>query len=230
MVDLANQDAVAVLTRAPSSGGKSRLFAALGRDPDPALLAALLLDTIDGVRDAGATVIVTVTPAAAQDEVATLVGAGRGATAASAPAVHVAGQPEGDLGTRMRGTMAQLFTAGARAVALVGSDLPSVTAPLIREAFTLLGRDRDALVLGPASDGGYYLIAATRVPPVFDAIAWGSGDVLAQTRAAARQSSIRVHLLPPLDDVDTPDDLRRAPASSRTAAWARGGTGGTPRT
>lgn len=262
MVDVANADAIAVLTRAPSAGGKSRLFAALGRPPDPGLLAALLLDTIDGVRLPGVRVVVAVTPAEARQEIERLLRDARGtfrlpafarrATARSRPgrsapadrpastglsgraatrpggggktdgtSIEVIAQPAGDLGERMRGTMAQLFDAGARAVAVIGSDLPSIRTAPLRAAFDRLACERDALVLGPATDGGYYLIAATRVPPVFDGIAWGSGQVLEQTRAAAARARMRVHLVDTMADVDTVDDLRRVESSTRTAEWAR---------
>jgi rSAM/selenodomain-associated transferase 1 len=216
MVDLANADAVAVLTRAPSAGGKTRLFAALGRPPDPELLAALLLDTLDGVTAPDVRVMVAVTPADAQDEIARLL-----QSTPAAAALPVIAQPDGDLGERMRGTLACLLDAGARAVALTGSDLPSIRIAPIRAAFEYLARDRDALVLGPALDGGYYLIAAARVPPVFDGIEWGSDRVLEQTRAAAARAGMRVHLVDAIPDVDSIDDLQRLGASTRTAQWAR---------
>jgi rSAM/selenodomain-associated transferase 1 len=217
MVDVGKTDTVAVLTRAPSAGGKTRLFAALGRPPDQDLRAALLLDTLEGVLKLDARIVVAVTPAAACDEVAHLL----------APLQHhgtrieVMAQPEGDLGKRMRGTMARLFEDGARAVAMVGSDLPSLTDVPVRAAFAWLRRDPGALVLGPALDGGYYLIAATHVPRVFDGIAWGRSDVLDATRAAAQRAGLRACLVEEVRDVDTPDDLRHAPRSSRTAAWLR---------
>jgi rSAM/selenodomain-associated transferase 1 len=216
MVDLANADAVAVLTRAPSAGGKTRLFAALGRPPDPELLAALLLDTLDGVTAPDVRVMLAVTPADAQDEIARLL-----QSTPAAAALPVIAQPDGDLGERMRGTLACLLDAGARAVALTGSDLPSIRIAPIRAAFEYLARDRDALVLGPALDGGYYLIAAARVPPVFDGIEWGSDRVLEQTRAAAARAGMRVHLVDTIPDVDTIDDLQRLGPLTRTAQWAR---------
>ena len=80
--------------------------------------------------------------------------------------------------------------------------------------------DRDLLVLGPALDGGYYLVAATRVPPVFERITWGSADVLEQTCAAAAEAGMRVHFVDSLADVDTLEDLRTVAASSRTATLA----------
>jgi glycosyltransferase A (GT-A) superfamily protein (DUF2064 family) len=133
-------------------------------------------------------------------------------------------QPDGDLGDRMRGAMAELFARGAPAVAVIGSDLPHLTPPTILEAFSALARDPDALVLGPAADGGYYLIAARRVPDVFADIEWGSARARAQTEQAAVNDGFTVHHLATMADVDSADDLRRACATGqgrRTAAWVR---------
>ena len=211
MVDAADAPVLAVLTRAPSSGGKTRLFASLGLPPDPSLLAALLLDTLDGAAVPGVRRVVAVTPASACDEVRDIVGD-----------VEVMAQPEGDLGERMRATMTALFARGAPAVALMGSDAPHIAAATIAEACALVVRDPDALVLGPSADGGYYLIAAQRVPDVFSGIEWGSEDVLAQTERAAAAHQFHVHHLATMADVDTADDLHRAVRSGRaprTAAW-----------
>lgn len=199
---------VAVLTRAPSAGGKTRLFAELGRPHDPALLTALLLDTIDGARASGRACAVAVEPSDACEEITRLVPDG----------VRVRAQPGGTLGDRMRGMMTALLDEGATAVVLVGSDLPDLRGAIIEQALAHLSDDPSSLVLGPATDGGYYLIAATRVPPVFDGIAWGGPIVLSQTMDAARRVGQVVHLLDELRDVDTPEDLAvtRGP---RTRAW-----------
>ena len=85
-----------------------------------------------------------------------------------------------------------------------------------------MSSDRNALVIGPADDGGYYLIAAARLPAVFSDIAWGSSEVCARTEAAALNDGFTVHRLVTMGDVDTADDLRRAAADGhapRTAAW-----------
>lgn len=199
---------VAVLTRAPSRGGKSRLFAALGCPPDSALLSALLLDTLDGVAVPALRRVVMVEPADACDEVRALVSSD----------IAVRPQPAGSLGERMRDTMGMLFTGGASVVVLVGSDLPDITPARIERAISLLTRDPQSLVLGPADDGGYYLIAATTTPNVFDEIEWGTERVLEQTRTIAERRGLRVHLIDTLRDVDTPADLRSVSAS-RTRAW-----------
>ena len=222
MVGESGASVLAVLTRAPSAGGKTRLFAGLGLTPDPALLGALLLDTLEGAATPGVTRVAAVTPPGAVAELEAML----------PPEVRVVTQPDGDLGTRMDGVLAGLFAAGAGRVALIGSDLPEITPGLVAGAFAALAEDADRLVLGPSIDGGYYLIAATRVPPVFDGIPWGAATVLEDTLAAAGRARWPVHLLPPEADVDTPDDLRRATAArpaSRTAQWVRtrGGRVGT---
>jgi len=217
MVDARDAPVLAVLTRAPSTGGKTRLFRALGIAPDPALLTALLLDTLDGAAAAGVRRVVAVTPPSACAELRALVGD-----------AEVVAQPEGDLGARMRETMAALLARGAPAVVMIGSDLPHISAALIVDACARVMTDPDALVLGPATDGGYYLIAARRVPDVFSDVAWGSPQVLAQTERAAVADGLRVRYLPPTHDVDTPDDLQSAVGSGRaprTAAWCQAQAG-----
>ena len=206
---------LAILTRAPSSGGKTRLFQTLNMRPDSELLRCLLLDTLDGTALPGLRRVIAVTPGRACDEVRQMVGA--------IDAI-VMPQADGDLGARMQATMATMFEGGATAVALIGSDVPHIAPATIAEAFDVLGRDREALVLGPATDGGYYLIGARRVPPVFTGVEWGSGRVLARTVEAAAAAGFRVHELLPLSDVDTADDLRRAISTgraTRSAEWAR---------
>ncbi|MGH9257393.1 MAG: TIGR04282 family arsenosugar biosynthesis glycosyltransferase [Vicinamibacterales bacterium] len=205
-------DAVlAILTRAPSSGGKRRLFQALGMPPDAELLRALLLDTLDGTALPDLRRVIAVTPAASCDEVRAMAGA-----------IDVMPQASGDLGERMQATMAALFRQGAAAVALIGSDVPHIAPAAIAELFDLLARDGDALVLGPAADGGYYLLGARRVPAVFAGVEWGSSRVFAHTVRAAVADGFRVHQLSPLSDVDTADELRdavRGGRAPRTAAW-----------
>jgi hypothetical protein len=156
MVDLQDQDVVAVLTRAPSAGGKSRLFAGLGRPPDPDLLAAFLLDTLDAVALPHIARVACFTPATAETEVRALV----------PPDVHVLAQREDDLGDRMRLAFDDLFAGGARSAVLVGSDLPGLDGAVVSGAFRGLHEHPEAVVLGPARDGGYYLIGATRTPGV----------------------------------------------------------------
>lgn len=114
-------------------------------------------------------------------------------------------QADGDLGRRLSAFFASQFAAGVRAVVAVGTDSPTLPLEFIDGAFAEL-RNTD-VVLGPATDGGYYLIGCgPDHPALFDNIAWGSGRVLADTIAALSDPRWRLALLPPWYDVDTPDD------------------------
>ncbi len=120
-------------------------------------------------------------------------------------------QGEGDLGIRMGRAFADAFEAGASSVVAAGSDIPDITGEIIQEAFVSL-EEKD-LVLGPAGDGGYYLIGLRRsarargVPALFQGVDWGTGEVLEETMAIAGRSGIDLALLETLEDVDRPEDL-----------------------
>ncbi|HEX4575659.1 MAG TPA: TIGR04282 family arsenosugar biosynthesis glycosyltransferase [Gemmatimonadales bacterium] len=111
------------------------------------------------------------------------------------------------LGSRLAHAFATEFAAGARRVVMIGSDCPGVDRRLVRLAFAAL-RDHD-LVLGPARDGGYYLIGlAAPEPALFRAIAWSTAAVTSQTKARASALGLGFRLLKPLRDVDTAPDAR----------------------
>lgn len=117
-------------------------------------------------------------------------------------------QGEGDLGERMAAAFAVTFGRGARHAAIVGSDVPGLSADAVREALDAL-REHD-LVLGPARDGGYYLMALRRpCPSLFDGLAWSTPTVLAATLERADALGLKARLLQPLTDIDTLEDLRQ---------------------
>ena len=123
-------------------------------------------------------------------------------------------QTEGTLGARMGEAFAQAVDAGYERVVLVGSDLPGLTASHLEEALDRLRGD--PVVLGPAADGGYWLIGLReRRPEIFTGIGWGSPGVLADTMERTRTLGLRPAILPQLADVDEVDDL---PPAWR--AWA----------
>lgn len=117
-------------------------------------------------------------------------------------------QGDGDLGQRMARALHEALAEGEQRVVLVGTDCPGRDDAVLAQAFAALeGHD---LVLGPALDGGYYLIGLKKpTPALFVGMAWGGGQVLAQTLAAAKEAGLSVHLLPALGDVDEPQDLPR---------------------
>jgi rSAM/selenodomain-associated transferase 1 len=116
-------------------------------------------------------------------------------------------QCEGNLGQRLSRFITSQFQAGVERVVIVGTDSPTLPTTIIDEAFEAL-RKAD-VVLGPAFDGGYYLLGcAGRTPPIFEGISWGSRDVLAETIKCLADPSWRLALLPPWYDVDTLADWR----------------------
>ncbi len=115
-------------------------------------------------------------------------------------------QSEGDIGCRMAAAFQASFTAGMDRVALIGIDCPDLNAQLMAEAFQAL-REHD-LVLGPALDGGYYLIGLRRlIPQLFSGIRWSTAEVLPQTLTIAQRLELVVAKLRCLSDVDCPEDL-----------------------
>ncbi len=114
-------------------------------------------------------------------------------------------QPEGDLGDRMAYAFNKMLLDACAAV-IIGTDCPAISERIVLDAFDAL-QDHD-IVLGPANDGGYYLIGLRKpVPDLFDGMPWGTSLVLSETLARAEQLGLVVHQLPPLDDVDEPADL-----------------------
>lgn len=117
-------------------------------------------------------------------------------------------QGDGDLGVRMHRAMADGLARHARCV-LVGSDVPAMSPADLAAAAEALAADAQ-IVLGPAEDGGYWLIGASVArAELFDDMPWGSGAVLAETRRRVRAHALSLHELPSRWDVDRPEDLAR---------------------
>ena len=114
------------------------------------------------------------------------------------------------LGARMHAVFVDLCHVGYRQVIVVGSDIATLRAASIRKACELLERNRCDLVLGPADDGGYYLIGLGRPEArLFSDIAWSTASVLEDTLARARQLELRVRMVAGTYDVDVAEDLER---------------------
>lgn len=189
-----------VFVRAPEPGRvKTRLAASIGAEAALRVYRRLAEHTLaEAAALAGEGVQVRVhhTPADAGDRVR----AWLGADATYLP------QAEGDLGTRMEDAFARAFAEGAEQVVIVGSDLPALRASLLRRAFGLL--DAHPAVIGPARDGGYYLLGLTRmIGGIFHGVAWSTPAVRAETMDRFRAAGIHPPLLEELADVDEAADL-----------------------
>lgn len=116
-------------------------------------------------------------------------------------------QGGGDLGDRMQRCVREGLEAGAHSVVIAGSDVPGIDQDILAAAFDGL-RTHD-LVIGPAADGGYYLIGLrTDVPELFRNMPWGTEHILRETLAVARHRGLSLCTLPTLADVDRPEDLQ----------------------
>lgn len=123
------------------------------------------------------------------------------------PAGRLRKQGTGDVGARMADAFARCFARGASRVAIVGSDAPAVGRAEAREAFAALAAHD--VVLGPARDGGYWLVGlrAPR-PTLFEGVSWSTAAVLRETLERAAADGLSVARLGLRRDVDTVEDLR----------------------
>src|SRR5665647_2334363 len=176
--------AVAVMSRIPSAEGKSRLSDVLTPDQREALQWAFLLDTLDTVRLLPEyKCYLAATPAGEINKLAEVTGTG----------VAVIPQPGGSLGQRMQIIASQLYSRGHSPVILIGTDAPALQPSSLLETLRLL--NHSDLVLGPAFDGGYYLIGMrNQVDAVFADIDWGGKTVLRKTIAVCKRNNLKYSL------------------------------------
>ncbi len=113
-----------------------------------------------------------------------------------------------DLGERLENAFRSAFEDGVKRLVVLGSDSPTVPLECINDAFDELSRHD--VVIGPALDGGYYLLGASRfVPELFRDISWGGSKVLQETDEALIRTGRNVTHLIPWYDIDTDEDLVR---------------------
>lgn len=116
-------------------------------------------------------------------------------------------QGSGDLGQRMEKAFRTAFKQKYKRIVIIGTDCPGLQARHMTQAFESL-RHND-LVLGPATDGGYYLIGLSRCETsLFKEVPWGTDTVLTKTLNLAKQNGLSIDLLEILSDVDRPEDLK----------------------
>ncbi len=188
-----------VFAKHPEPGRvKTRLAPALGERLAARVYRRLAARTLGIAADppaAGREVRVWVEPAARVPDAPGWIG----------PADAFLPQPDGDLGARMSRAFDDAFAAGARRAVIVGTDLPDLERTDLDAAFARLS-DHGA-VLGPAADGGYWLLGLRApAPGLFSAMAWSTEGVLDETRRRLDALGLVRHELRTLRDVDRPED------------------------
>ncbi len=191
--------AVIVFVRAPVKGCvKTRLARTLGDDTALALYRRFVSDILDMIDRTGRNLRIYFDPPGARGEVAAWLGSG-----------YLLFAQEGRaLGERMDHALAATFGDGVSKAVLIGTDSPDLSQEILVEAFEAL--EQNAAVIGPASDGGYYLVgfdAGGYTPGVFDDIPWSTGRVFNKTMARFGALGVAPHVLPVRCDIDTFDDL-----------------------
>ena len=196
------QCALAVMARAPEPGQvKTRLVPPLSYESAAELYRCLLLDKLLQVSQLpGIDPYLAYTPIEARQSMLELL----------PKAVTLIPQAGSDLGDRLHRLSAILLERGHPAAILIDSDSPTLPTPYLLDAIARLQSGTTDLVLGPAEDGGYYLIGLKRpCRALFDDIPWSGPEVLTETLHRATTQRLQVATLPSWFDVDTPEDLTR---------------------
>ena len=212
-------DALVIVAKAPVIGQvKTRLCPPLSAAEATELFCCFLVDTVARACTVPAVqVCLAFTPADSEDLFRTLL---------PFP-VRYLSQRGNSLGERLVNIFADLLQEGFTRVVIMDSDSPTLPTAYLQGAFARLGDARHDAVLGPCSDGGYYLVGARAVHPgLFEHITWSTSLVLTETLAQARLHKLNVALLPSWYDVDNGADLRKLAAE----LGQLDGNAGVPRT
>lgn len=192
---------VCVFTNPPLPGqAKTRLIPAVGPEGAAELARAMLLDTLEMARSLPDARVVLATAAPFTEEVP---------LPAPVPSLS---QGEGDLGQRMERVLRRAVEEHGAPALLIGTDLPGLPVARLEQARQALV-DGDA-TLGPAEDGGFYLIGLRRAaePGLLSDLPWSASNTCAATLARLRERGLHTTTIEPWFDLDTPQDLERVKA------------------
>ncbi len=193
-------DALSVMLKAPRPGTvKTRLCPPLTHVQAAALYECFIKDIFSAISPLDSVdVFAAFTPPDSEAE----------ARAVVPPATGLFPQEGESLGERISNVFARLFKDGYKRVVVIGSDSPDIPGDYLEDSFRLLCFRENTVVLGPALDGGYYLIGLnTQADELFEDIRWSGPSALEDTLEKARLSRLNIELLPKWHDVDCVKDL-----------------------
>ncbi len=187
--------ALIIFVRKPEKGKvKTRLAASLGDDAALLIYQKLLQHTLETTKEVNADKVVFYADDIQEDDMW------------RQKDYFKQKQANGDLGQRMNDAFAIVLKMGYGKVCIVGSDCYELTPEIIRDAFQAL--EKSDVVIGPAHDGGYYLLGMKWLhSSLFQNKSWSTGSVLADTLQTAHQLLLKVAQLPALHDVDEAQDV-----------------------
>jgi hypothetical protein len=206
-----------VFIKYPQAGRvKTRLAQTHGRSLAAGLYRAFVFDVLAGPAKGDYRLCIFFTPPEKEARIRKLLG----------DSYEYRPQQGADLGERMKNAFAVCFSEGFKSAVLIGSDCPDLPRQRIHDAFAWLEGPCDA-VIGPAADGGYYLVGFkndTFLPDAFHGPHWGGPSVLRQTTDLLLAAGRRVGRLEPWRDIDTGEDLADLVDRSRGTPFARSRT------
>ncbi|MHC4742362.1 MAG: TIGR04282 family arsenosugar biosynthesis glycosyltransferase [Planctomycetota bacterium] len=194
-----NRNRIIIFLKDPEQAeAKTRLAAELGRDLAVKIYRSFVLDTLSTLTTLDTPITIFFYPPEAAERIAEWLG----------PECEYRPQSGRDLGQRMKNAFLQTFDQAAEKIVLVGSDIPDIPPEFVNQAFEAL--DSKDAVIGPACDGGYYLIGfekETFLPQAFENIQWSTPTTFDQTINALNRNKLETQTLPPWHDIDTVSDL-----------------------
>jgi len=213
--------AVGIMCKAPQPGrAKTRLAAKVGASGAAKLSECFLRDVADAIeslpQELGRKGYGVYAPAGAEAELRRLFPSSFGLLL----------QVDAEFGNVLHGPVRELLTLGHDCVALVNGDSPTLPPALLAQAVEALRRDGDRMVLGPASDGGYYLIGLKHPHRrLFEDIDWGTAVVAKQTLERAKEIGLETVILPEWYDVDDAETFGwlQDELAGRSARFRNGG-------
>ncbi len=195
-----NDCALIIFAKLPRPGEvKTRLGKSIGMEKAAEIykqFAEQAFTLADGLKSKGVTIYIFFVPGAEMNEVGAWVGR-------DFLFIEQAGD---NLGERMYNAFGRTFADGAKRSVVIGTDVPELNSSIIDSAFSQL--DGHDIVLGPSTDGGYYLLGMKSLQPVFDGIEWSTDRVLRQTLDRLTSLHLSNAMLREIADVDTEEDYR----------------------
>jgi uncharacterized protein len=216
---------MAIMAKAPRVGeAKTRLVPPLSAEEAARLSASFIHDAAENIaaaaKQAAIDGYIAYSPMGTEAEFAPLLADG----------TRLLPSRRNGLGPSLHDAVEDLLAAGFGSVCLINSDSPTLPTSRLINAVRALSLPGDRVVLGPAEDGGYYLIGVKRMHSgLFDDIAWSTPAVFAQTVERTREIGLEPVVLPAWYDVDDTDSLRRLHRELRDKG-ARGGLYPAPHT
>lgn len=203
-----------VMVKSPRVGTvKTRLAPPLSEASAATLAACFAKDVVENVRQVVDKVLVSYAPRDGRDELEILL---------NSDTLLWHEQRGADLGERLRGAMDYAVSFGYGPVIAVGTDSPTLPLSHIKTAVHALSADKADIALGPAEDGGYYLIGLRQFAPgLFQEVAWSTAETYQQTVRNVLRLRLRLLELPRWYDIDTFPDLLRLREELRATAGAR---------